>query len=314
MSIPLRSARFRTLLTSSSSSSSFYRKSFSSTSTSCPISYGYNPKTLAKRLPSYNLTRDTVLYVVGGMYGNKYALDEVIRMASLENVNKAKDKDVVIVFNGDFNFLNSDCKTFEYVNNVIFSLSGLPPGKNMTLIPTKGNIEEEISKPPSSIYEGCGCAYPEYVNPEAVARSDDIVFKLKSTADLYPDIQKQLKGLPNGVRFNCKTGTNQKEGDSKTITILHGDTNNLSGWSLSVENIAPRNSKLLEALNISLDNPLQDSEEMEGVFEEIDSDIICTTHTCLAFAQSFNGGSKLLFNNGSAGIPNFRNSTYGKLL
>jgi hypothetical protein len=54
-------------------------------------------------------------------------------------------------------------------------------------------------------------------------------------------------------------------------------------------------------------------DEVETSFELAGVDCFACTHTCLPFAQDFivGGKRKLVINNGSAGMPNFRDTAYG---
>ena len=71
----------------------------------CPPHYGYSPRVFA-RAP--DLAAET-LYVIGGLYGNAAALDEIDRMASLEPAPPRR------VFNGDFHWFDAEPALFATV-------------------------------------------------------------------------------------------------------------------------------------------------------------------------------------------------------
>jgi hypothetical protein len=53
--------------------------------------------------------------------------------------------------------------------------------------------------------------------------------------------------------------------------------------------------------------------QIKASFNEAGVDCFACTHTCLPFAQDFvvEGLRKIVINNGSAGMPNFRDTSYG---
>ena len=87
-----------------------------------------------------------VLYVVGGLYGNPFALSAIEERAAKECSFTR------VLFNGDFNFFNIALTDFLKVNNTI----------SMHYIATAGNVEVEISSENNGA-DGCGCGYPSYV-------------------------------------------------------------------------------------------------------------------------------------------------------
>lgn len=50
---------------------------------------------------------------------------------------------------------------------------------------------------------------------------------------------------------------------------------------------------------------------VEEFFRAARVDVFASTHTCLPFAQLFGDDEKAIINNGSAGLPNFKESTFG---
>lgn len=96
-----------------------------------------------------------VLYVVGGLYGNPFAL------AAVEERSARERGSARILFNGDFNFFNVALSDFSTLNESISS-------RHMA---TAGNVEMEISSEHSGAL-GCGCGYPSYVSQASCFMAD----------------------------------------------------------------------------------------------------------------------------------------------
>lgn len=173
----------------------------------CPLAYRYQPDTLCDK--PEELTAD-VIYVIGGLYGNPYALDEIERMA-LEEENLGHS--VALVFNGDFNWFNANHELFRNINSRVLD-------HTVSL----GNVDYELAHPSEGA--GCGCAYPDFVDQGVVERSNDIMKRLQSVAADHPDIQSKLASLP---RYRCLMFGGLK------ILVLHGDPESLAGWGLAYE-------------------------------------------------------------------------------
>ena len=112
---------------------------------SCPLAYRYRPGDLCAEPEVVNAD---VLYVIGGLYGNPYALDEIERMAAEE---KHQGRSVTLVFNGDFNWFNASDQLFRELNERVL--------KHTVSL---GNVEYELANPNDGA--GCGCAYPRFVD------------------------------------------------------------------------------------------------------------------------------------------------------
>jgi hypothetical protein len=130
------------------------------TGRTCPLDYYYQPTVFAR---AADFTAD-VLYVVGGLYGNLAAIDELEALASTEQAP------VTFVFNGDFHWFDADRKWFDDVETRLSRYCAL-----------RGNVETEISRM-RDIGAGCGCAYPPTVDDLTVQRSNQILGALKSVA------------------------------------------------------------------------------------------------------------------------------------
>src|SRR5512139_1135660 len=138
---------------------------------SCPSHYRYSPRVLRG---GATLTVDS-LYVVGGLYGNPFALDAVLSMAHGEGA--------AVVFNGDFNWFDVEPGEFRRINESVLLHAAL-----------RGNVETEIAGEEEGA--GCGCAYPEWVGDAEVGRSNRILERLRETARGFPDLRARLHALP----------------------------------------------------------------------------------------------------------------------
>jgi len=173
---------------------------------SCPRHYRYSPAVFAR---AADLAAQS-LYIVGGLYGNPFALEAVLAMARRE--------DATLVFNGDFNWFNVDPAEFEAVNETVLRHAAL-----------RGNVETEIAGADSGA--GCGCAYPEWVGDAEVERSNEILRRLRGTASGYPELRERLAVLPMHLVAEV--------GDLR-IGIVHGDAESLAGWQFSQETLRER--------------------------------------------------------------------------
>jgi len=168
---------------------------------SCPRHYRYSPAVFARAAD----LKAQSLYIVGGLYGNPFALDAVLAMARREGAT--------LVFNGDFNWFNVDPAEFESVNETVLRHVAL-----------RGNVETEIAGEDSGA--GCGCAYPEWVGDAEVERSNEILGRLRERASAYPEIRARLAALP--MHLIAEIG-------GLRIGIVHGDAESLAGWQFSQE-------------------------------------------------------------------------------
>jgi hypothetical protein len=231
----------------------------------CPSSYAYAPETLARRPQLYS---DTV-YVAGGLYGNVFALQSLIELVATE------PGAAVLVFNGDFNWLNVDPETFAAINNAVAEHIAL-----------RGNVETELAHEDEAT--GCGCAYPSSVDDAEVGRSNEIISRLRETARAFPAIRMRLRALPMHLTADV-AGVH--------VAIVHGDAESLAGWAYSEQSL-----RTAEGI-----------ERLRGHFIASGARVIASSHTCLPVALNIDtdGGMCALFNNGAAGMPNFRGTRYG---
>tara|TARA_R110000850_G_scaffold144659_1_gene266712 strand:+ start:130 stop:1092 length:963 start_codon:yes stop_codon:yes gene_type:complete len=186
---------------------------------SCPLAYRYDPASLCAEPES---VAGDVVYVVGGLYGNPYALDEIERMALAE---ERQGHRVTLVFNGDFNWFNASDSLFRAINNRVLDHTAC-----------LGNVDYELANPNDGA--GCGCAYPDFVDEGVVERSNAMIERLQAMAGEHPDIQVRLSSLP---RYRCLLFGGLK------VLVIHGDPESLAGWGLAHESfVAGNEAKLTE--------------------------------------------------------------------
>jgi hypothetical protein len=233
----------------------------------CPLGYGYAPSVFSRT----NEIEAETLYVVGGLYGNAFALDAVQEMAA------AEPGPVRIVFNGDFNWFNIRPDSFSTISESVLRHTAL-----------RGNVETELASDDQEA--GCGCAYPETVSDDEVARSNRILGMLRETARGFPDLRARLGALPMFASARVAT---------RRIGIVHGDAESLAGWRFAQHSLdAPSNLPWLDAVHATAE-----------------VDIFASSHTCLPVLREFalTRGSLVVINNGAAGMPNFTGTRFGLL-
>ncbi len=168
----------------------------------CPLSYRYGAASLA-RAPDFSAA---TLYVIGGLYGNSFALDALLALQALE-------PDAQLVFNGDFNWFDIDDASFTRINTEVLRHRAL-----------RGNVETELLA--SDAAAGCGCGYPDYVSDADVARSNAIMGELSQTARRQRHLSGQLAALP--MHLVAEVG-------GVRVGIVHGDAGSLAGWAFGEE-------------------------------------------------------------------------------
>ena len=232
---------------------------------SCPLSYRYSPAVLNR--PA-DLETET-LYVIGGLYGNVPALD------AIDTLMRDEPAAPTLAFNGDFNWFNTDDKSFETINRRILVHCAL-----------RGNVETELAGNDGNA--GCGCAYPDSVSNAEVGRSNEILRALRATAARFPALRKQLGALP--MHATAQVG-------ALRIGIVHGDAESLAGWRFGHDQLdAPDNIAWLHQ-----------------AFSAAKVDLFASSHTCLPVMRQFEFQRQLrgVINNGAAGMPNFADTHYG---
>jgi hypothetical protein len=237
----------------------------------CPPAYGYAPSVFAR---PHDVSAD-VLYVVGGLYGNIAALQEIERMAAQDTAPAR------LVFNGDFHWFDAEAADFLAVDRAVTRHIAL-----------RGNVETEVAHEATG--NGCGCAYPESVPDDDVARSNRILARLRAAAReaelASPGLRQRLGALPMHL---------VAEVDGARIGIVHGDAWSLAGWRFAHD-----------ALHGDADQ-----ERLARAFQQAAVDGFASTHTCLPALKAITtgGGDRFVVNNGAAGMPNFRGTRCGVL-
>jgi hypothetical protein len=231
----------------------------------CPTAYRYSPRAL-DRAP--DLEAET-LFVVGGLYGNVEALAEIAAMAAREA------HPVALAFNGDFHWFDVASGDFQRIAEGVQRHAVL-----------RGNVETEIAGEEAGA--GCGCAYPADVSDADVARSNEILGRLRATARSLPALRAQLATLP--MHLVARVG-------GATVGIVHGDCTSLAGWGFAHD---------------ALDVPGH-ARWIENGFRDARVDIFASSHTCLPAMRAFEfaHGRGVIANNGAAGMPNFAGERFG---
>jgi hypothetical protein len=203
--------------------------------------------------------------VVGGLYGNVEALDRILEMASNEPCP------VTLAFNGDFHWFDVAPADFARVSRTVLAHSCI-----------RGNVETELAAEDSGA--GCGCAYPLDVSDAEVARSNEILDKLRETARAHPRWRARLGALPMHLVARV--------GDAR-VGIVHGDAVSLAGWGFAQDRLADASHERWIA----------------SVFRDARVDVFASSHTCLPALRAFDCG--VVANNGAAGMPNHRGTRFG---
>lgn len=171
----------------------------------CPLNYRNSATGLAAPLP---LVAETA-YVIGGLYGNEFALEAILALTARETTRP------LLVFNGDFNWFDADPAVFRRINQRVLEHHAL-----------LGNVEMELIDPQPGA--GCGCAYPDFVDDATVARSNQIMARLQAVAAGQPDILARLARLPRQLRLEIA---------GVAVGVVHGDPDSLAGWGLGIESM-----------------------------------------------------------------------------
>ncbi len=217
-----------------------------------------------------------VLYVIGGLYGNPFALEAVDRLVEDERSRAAERGSggprVEVVFNGDMHWFDKTADNFASLEK--------DAAKYALLI---GNVEAELRRD-EPIGVGCGCAYPACVDDETVARSNKIHSMLFEALADRPDLKALMSDRPSTTTVDVA---------GRKVGISHGDEHMVGGWNCSRE---------------ELSNPAR-QKELDAFMEENGLDVFTTTHTCAAAAIVLDHGA--FINNGAAGLPNFAGQDFG---
>ena len=243
------------------------RRIFTDAGRACPIDYRIAADAFAD-----NAQRACdVLYVVGGLYGNPFALDAVDALVATEQA-AAPNAVIMTIFNGDMHWFDKTADNFANIEQRAACYDLLV-----------GNVEAELRRQ-EDVGVGCGCAYPECTTDEAVGRSNRIHRMLSRAVDERSELKEMLQSRPSTATVEvggCKVG------------ITHGDEKLIGGWDCSRE---------------ALQDVIR-QDELDMFFERSGVDIFVTTHTCAPVALTLSHGA--IINNGSAGLPNFEGQHFG---
>src|SRR4029077_13286563 len=91
----------------------------------------------------------------------------------------------------------------------------------------RGNVETEIAHDDRN--GGCGGAYPADVSDADVARSNEIIERLLTTARAQPALRERLGALPMHLVASVA---------GARIGIVHGDATSLAGWGFAHDRLA----------------------------------------------------------------------------
>lgn len=168
----------------------------------CPLAYRYG----AKSIKAIKAEETQTLYVVGGLYGNPYALSTIKQLFDDER-NNAK-----LCFNGDFHWFDIAPNQFQLIQTEVMQYEAI-----------SGNVEYELGT--ENYSGGCGCSYPTSVAPEIVELSDAIHRRLSTTARNFPEAIKYFSQLSMFKKYSV-AGLN--------VAVVHGDADSLAGWNFDL--------------------------------------------------------------------------------
>lgn len=171
----------------------------------CPMDYRYSPQDIAAAPTLPALQGLDALWVVGGLYGNREALDAVL-VAYRADPSPRK----ALVFNGDFHWFDAEPDWFADIQAEV--------DRHLA---TRGNVETELAREAIGA-AGCGCGYPDDVSDDTVAYSNRIIERLHAVVPA--EVRRRLAALPRFLRA---------EVGGVGVAIVHGDAHSLAGWGFS---------------------------------------------------------------------------------
>ncbi len=186
-----------------------------------------------------------VLYVVGGLYGNPFALSAVNDLVAQEGA----DAKSLVVFNGDMHWFDKTAENFAQLEERVAEKG---------YVPLVGNVEAELCRQ-AEVGVGCGCAYPDCTPDDAVSRSNHIHKMLSIAVDQQPQLKELLQGRPATMLVDVA---------GRKVAITHGDEKLIGGWDCSRESL----------------QDVMRQDEVDSFMEANDIDVLVTTHTCAPVA------------------------------
>lgn len=171
-----------------------------------PLDYRIDPQAFAGEAGA----RCSVLYVVGGLYGNPFAFD------ALDDLVASESDDVLVVLNGDMHWFDKTAENFADIER-----------RARRYVPLVGNVEAELRRQ-VGVGVGCGCAYPDCTPDDSVSRSNRIHKTLSLAVNARPELKEGLQGRP---------ATMVVEVAGRRVGITHGDEKLVGGWDCSRESL-----------------------------------------------------------------------------
>lgn len=223
------------------------RRLFKDAGRACPVDYRLPPDAFAGEPER----RCDVLYVVGGLYGNPFALEAVKALVA------AEDGPVLTVLNGDMHWFDKTAENFAALEDAVAAA-----GEGY--VPLVGNVEAELRRQ-QDVGVGCGCAYPDCTDDESVSRSNRIHRMLSAAVEQELGLKERLAGRPSTLTVAVA---------GAKVGITHGDEKLLGGWDCSRE---------------SLQDILR-QDELDRFMAANDLDVLATTHTCAPVALAMARG------------------------
>lgn len=184
------------------------RRNFKDAGRACPVDYHLDESVFAAA-PQVSCE---ALYVVGGLYGNPFALEAIARMAAEEPVSP------IVVLNGDIHWFDQNAENFASIERRIGELGW---------IPLVGNVEAELRRE-TDIGVGCGCAYPACTSDASVSRSNRIHRMLSKALRAHPECREMLAGRAAAMTVDV-AGTK--------VGVTHGDEKLIGGWDCSRDSL-----------------------------------------------------------------------------
>jgi hypothetical protein len=128
--------------------------------------------------------------------------------------------------------------------------------------------------------------------------------RLRATASRFPDLVGRFGSLP---RYLTAAVAGERVG------IIHGDPESLAGWRLALEAMEPGDP--LVRGQVGWRGQATTPGELLDWFGRAEVSVLASTHTGLPYAQAVADGrqSRLVVNNGAAGLPNFSGTSHGVL-
>jgi len=235
---------------------------------------------------------EDTIYVIGGLYGNAFALD------AIENLSKQEPVRPRLIFNGDFHWFDAEPDLYSEIQSRVIgtpdnAADGRLPdtvvahgGRSDAVLALRGNVETEIANDDPAA--GCGCAYPESVPDDDVERSNAILERLRKVSRSLSSGADALTLLHNQLPMHAVV----QVGGAR-IAIVHGDAWSLAGWRFAHDALHdPENEAMLTT-----------------AFDQAAVDGFACSHTCAPALKVH--GDRFVINNGAAGMANFEDTTHG---